>query len=322
MAPRRERNVKRNSKFVRAGGLLMSLAFLGGCFGNDGFTFERIGRSALGAAGADGSRDTVRFNQSESVVDSAVVLSREERYYLGRAVAAQILSRYPISKDEALNAYVRRVGAATATFSDQPIQFGGYHFIVLDTDEVNAMAAPSGHIFITRGLLEILPDEDALAGVLAHEITHVTRVHGVKAISKENLSKTLLALGALAGSLNCTEVLAQATAMLGAAAGDVSETLMSKGYDRELEYEADQGSVQVLSKSGYDPKAIEEVLDALERRGKGGGGWFSTHPDPDARRTALEGFLKKHPGLGDALVDAKARDIRRERMRRYVHAAG
>ena len=122
-------------------------------------------------------------------------ISEEEEYYIGRAVAALILSKYPVYENAALTRYVNLVGNAVAAYSDRPEIYAGYHFLVLDSDEVNALSAPSGFIFVTKGLLLRCQDEEMLGSILAHEIGHVTAKHGLKAIKKSRLTDAFAKLG-------------------------------------------------------------------------------------------------------------------------------
>ena len=105
-----------------------------------------------------------------------------EEFYLGRKVAAQVLGAYPkrLAQDSPITQYVTKVGATLALASRAPYPYRPYTFIVLDEKEVNAFAAPGGIIFITTGMISFLPNEDALAGVLGHEIGHVELRHGVR----------------------------------------------------------------------------------------------------------------------------------------------
>ncbi len=127
-------------------------------------------------------------NKAAKVVRSTFGdISEEEEYYIGRSVAALILSRYQPLANPGLSQYVNTLGQAVALSSDRPETFAGYHFQVLDTDEVNALAAPGGMIFLTKGLLKRCPDEETLAAILAHEIGHVAAKHGLQSIKKSRL---------------------------------------------------------------------------------------------------------------------------------------
>ena len=115
-------------------------------------------------------------------------------------MAATVLVTYKPFDREQANAYLNLLGQTVAQFSTKPETFGGYHFLLLDTDEVNAFAAPGGLILISRGMVRCCKSEDELVAVLAHEISHVDHQHGLKAIRKGRLTSALTTLGAAAGS--------------------------------------------------------------------------------------------------------------------------
>ncbi len=98
----------------------------------------------------------------DATSSAARPISEEEEYYVGRAVSAKILGSYQMSTDAYLTRYVNLIGKTVALNSDKPFTFGGYHFAVLDTDEINAFAAPGGTIFITRGMIRTTSNEDEL----------------------------------------------------------------------------------------------------------------------------------------------------------------
>jgi predicted Zn-dependent protease len=124
---------------------------------------------------------------SEALRSTFADITDEEEYYIGRSVAALILSYYPAYENEALTSYINTVGQAVVFSSARPEIYAGYHFLILDTDEVNAMAAPGGFIFISKGLLRRCANEEMLAAILAHEVGHVCAKHGLQSIKKSRL---------------------------------------------------------------------------------------------------------------------------------------
>ncbi|RMG41868.1 MAG: peptidase M48 [Candidatus Dadabacteria bacterium] len=281
--------------------------------GCGGFSFQAIGTALLQEVGVLPGKSV--FDSAKGLLNATRDLTREEEYYLGRAVSAHILTIYPLYEKPELTAYVNKVGLTVASESGLPETFGGYHFAVLDSDEINAMAAPGGFIFISRGILELMPDEDSLAAVLAHEVMHVAKKHGVAAISQDNMTRTLSALGTFAGSLNCSELIQQATTVFGGAVKDITDTLVTSGYSRTQEREADLGAVDILYRAGYDPYAMEVMLQLVEgQSGKSSGGWFDTHPPASERLKMVRNYLEKknipHISAG--------KDKRRERFLRHV----
>jgi predicted Zn-dependent protease len=244
-------------------------------------------------AGVLSEAGLVKKDDTQSIVKTSKALRKgfgeiteEEEYYIGRAVAAVILSRYPVYENNSLTKYVNTLGNAIIVHSDRPETYAGYHFLILDSDEINAMAAPSGFIFITKGLLKRCRDEEMLAAVLAHEIGHVYAKHGLKSIKKSRLVDTFKQAVDRYGS----KELAQLTGIFEEALGDIVDKLVERGYDRKYEYEADRLSVHYTVKTGYDPGGLSDFLGvmAAEAGGDSTGGWFKTHPSAKDRLKRVE----------------------------------
>jgi len=239
----------------------------------------------------------VKKDDAQSLVQISKVLrkgfgeiSEEEEYYIGRAVAAVILARYPVYRNDSLTQYVNTLGNAIALHSDRPEIFAGYHFLILDTHEINALAAPGGFIFITKGLVKQCRDEEMLAAVLAHEIGHVYAKHGLQSIKKSRLVDAFKLIGQEAVSRYGPKELAQLTEIFEKALGDIVERLIERGYDRKYEYEADRLSVRYAVQTGYNPGGLSDFLGALaaESGGDVSHGWFKTHPSAKDRLKRVE----------------------------------
>jgi predicted Zn-dependent protease len=217
-------------------------------------------------------------------------LDPSEEHFIGRSVAAQILAmpNYKVSDDEALTGYVNRVGHAIVETNDKVRRpFLDYRFAVLATEEVNAFACPGGLILVSKGLIAKTKSEDELAAVLAHEIAHVTLKHGVAAIQEANLAQALTYLGASAAQATMNqEDLDKLTNLFGGSVGDIVRTLVTSGYSRESEEQADALGRTFLATTGYDPNALTRVLHNMESEG-GHGGMFATHPAPQDRISSL-----------------------------------
>ncbi len=211
-------------------------------------------------------------------------ITPEQEYYIGRAVAANVLSTYPPYTNDGLNFYLNTLGQTLAQASDRPETFGGYHFLVLDSPEINAFAAPGGLILITRGMIRVCKTEDALAAVLAHEISHVVGKHGLKSIKNSRLTNAFAIMAGEAARSYGPAQLSQLTEAFGGSVTDITSTLMKSGYSRDLEREADKGAVTILQRVGYDPGALIVMLTEMKRQLKPGGMDFAkTHPDPKDR---------------------------------------
>jgi len=258
-------------------------------------------------------RDTI-VKTSEAVRSTFADLSEEEEYYIGRSVAAMILSKYPASKNDGAAQYINLVGNAVALYSDRPEIYAGWHFLILDTDEVNALAAPGGMVFVTKGLLRRCRDEEMLGMILAHEVGHVCARHGLQSIKKSRLVDAFRLIGQQAAQRYSPENLAQLTNIFENVLGDIAEQLIERGYDRKYEYEADRLAVKFGARTGFDPDGINRFLKTMvgDSSSVSGKGWFKTHPSPEDRMT---GLAKE---IGSLSAVPKIDPVRTERFRQFL----
>lgn len=256
-------------------------------------SFSSLGSSILGAAGVNvsGSQLSNFIDAGEKISAATRGLSNEQEYYLGRAVSATILQKYPLSRNAQANRYLNKVGKFLAAYSPRPETFTGYHFAIIDSNEINAVSAPSGFVFVTKGFIAQLNDEDSLASVLAHEIAHVSLGHGTAAISQANITSALTVLGKDAASYSGNSIAQELVGPLSDSVGDIVQTLLVKGYSRSQEYEADLLAAKILAKAGYQQGAMLTVLNTLKSNSAQGGGWTDTHPKPEKRIDELEDEL-------------------------------
>jgi beta-barrel assembly-enhancing protease len=306
--------LKVNSRKSRLAISLTLAMAAAGCSGSTGL--KSLSSSILGSTGLVSSSQVESvFSAVEKGSKAFSKISPQDEYHLGRAVAANIFDRYPPSKDTALINYVNKVGATLVAFSDRPEIYNGYHFMVLESPELNAVSAPGGFVFVTSGLIKRLPDEDSLAAVLAHEIGHEVLEHGMKAIADANAKAAALILGKEAVSTFGGSEAAQISGIFGDSISGAVETLLVKGYSRGQEYDADEYAAKLLARAGYNQKSIVAVLDAVESAQSGGasGGWLSTHPSAEDRKDELEGELAEpSPAL------AQGQTLRANRFRQFV----
>jgi predicted Zn-dependent protease len=227
---------------------------------------------------------------SAAIRNTFADITDEEEYYIGRAVSALVFATYPPYKNDALTQYVNYVGNAVVYSSDRPETYAGYHFVVLDTEEVNAMAGPGGFVFISRGLLKRCTDEEMLASILAHEVGHVCAKHGLQSIKKSRLIDAFKIIGTEAARKYGSEELVQLTTVFEGVLGDIVSTLIERGYDRKYEYEADKLAVKYSLKTGYNPEGIVDFLQTMvgDSSAVSGKGWFKTHPTPQDRIEKLK----------------------------------
>lgn len=249
-----------------------------------------LGTSVAVAHGGISSNEAASINRSTRAVTKTFKdITPRQEYYIGRSVAATVLSQYRPLPAAGLNQYVNLVGQSLAQFSTRPETFGGYHFLVLNSEDINAFAAPGGLILVTRGLLECCRTEDELAAVLAHEIGHVEKLHGLRAIKTGRLNSALTILAVEAGKNLGGEDLAEVTRAFDESINDITTTLMNSGYSRKLEYEADLAGIGILQRAGYQPGALVAMLENMQQRWDPSRHDFAaTHPPPSDRITQLQ----------------------------------
>lgn len=223
-------------------------------------------------------------------------ITPEQEYYIGRAVAATILYDYEIYNNAALTHYLNVIGQTLSRASDKPMTYGGYHFAVIDTDTINAFAAPGGLILVSRGLLRCCKTEDALAAVLSHEIGHVEHADGLKAIQQSRLTTALTVMAAEGAKNFGGRDLAELTAAFEGSVSDVVHTLVVSGYSRQQELSADRAAVTIMQRVGYDPAALISMLEEMKKRIQPGAHDFAqTHPDPSVRIAEIKTFVGVAP---------------------------
>jgi predicted Zn-dependent protease len=241
-------------------------------------------------------------------------LTPREEYYLGRAVAARILGQYRVLDDGDRTRYLNTLGQVLARSSSRPETFGGWHFLLLDSDEVNAFAAPGGFVFVTRGLYATCASEEQLAAVVAHEISHVTLRHGLGAIKNERLTEAFTIIGTTALKEYSRGDLQKLTTAFEGSINDIANQMIVSGYAQGQEYAADAEAARVAWRAGYDPEGLTGFLVALREKGKGAApkGFFSTHPPAGERLSRAEDSIRADRLAGD--TDA----VRAQRFAKYA----
>jgi predicted Zn-dependent protease len=270
-----------------------------------GFVGGRTGDVARAAVGG--------FIDSREIVEQMnTKFSPEQEYYLGRAVAANAIARYGLDPDEKRQDYVRLVGAAIVALSERlPATYGGYHFAVLDTDIANGISGPGGFVLVTRGAVERCRNEEELAGILAHELAHVSLRHGEQILRQggewQASFSTFARVAAAAAGAGETSFRNDMAKLFGDAVGDLSKKIAQDGYGRAAELEADREGTLILYDTGYDAAAIEEYMKAGPDRSQQ---TWETHPGADVRIAALEPVVKVYGGPFDGGVGREARTRR------------
>jgi predicted Zn-dependent protease len=203
-------------------------------------------------------------------VKSFSEVPEEKEIQIGRDLSAGLLGATPLVNDPAVQNYVNQLGRWMALQTERPDL--PWTFAVIDTDTVNAFAAPGGYVFVTRGLFLMLRNEAELAGVIGHEISHVLRRHHLVAIEKQMRASLATDVTGMLVDYDSEMV----DALVGA-----GMELYAKGLDREDEFEADRMGVVVAARSGYDAYGLPAMLMTLNARGENDQNlsfFFSTHP--------------------------------------------
>jgi predicted Zn-dependent protease len=270
-----------------------------------------VGAQVAGGLGIIDQNTANAITQSSQAIGKAAEeISPEQEYYIGRAVGANILSTYKIySARPALTAYLNKICNAIVINSPRPDIYNGYHVNILDSQEINAFATSGGHIFITRGLIDSAGSEDALAGVIAHEIAHIQLQHSIKAITNSRINRALMVTAVSAVGVAADMDVKELTDIFNQSVGEIVDTLLNKGYSREQEYEADGAALSLLAAAGYSPLGLIDMLRELEKtQGSRAGGFNKTHPSP-AERLDSAGKLAGNYRTPDT------RSFRRDRYR-------
>jgi predicted Zn-dependent protease len=206
------------------------------------------------------------------------IVSESQELAIGQHSHREIIEQFGVYDEKPeLNRLVERIGRDLASKSERPNL--PWTFTVLDSPMVNAMALPGGYIYITRGMLERINSEDELAGVLGHEIAHVTARHSAQQISKQQLAQFGMILGAVVAG---PEVLQQYGQLAQLGLG-----LLFQRYSRQHETEADLLGTGYMAEARYHPIGAERMLMTLQRLDKNPSGgidrYFMSHPDPAKR---------------------------------------
>jgi predicted Zn-dependent protease len=227
-----------------------------------------------------------------------VLLTQSQEIAIGKREDSNVRRQYGAYEDAALQEYVNQIGQQLAKASHRPeLQ---YRFLVVDSPDVNAFALPGGYIYITRGILSYLNSEAELAGVLGHELGHVTARHSVQQISAAtatNIGVNILGI-----------FVPETRGLLGGNVINILGTAMLSGYGRDHELEADRLGAEYLARTGYDPQAMIRVVGVLKnqelfdaevakaegRQPRAYHGLFASHPDNDTRLQQVVGEASRY----------------------------
>jgi len=260
-------------RILAAAFVMAVTAGLAACQQGGGFKIQNVDLGAI-AKGVGNLRD----------------VKEPEEIKIGDGMAETLLGASPLLDDAELQKYVNEIGMWVALQSERPNL--PWHFGVNSSDHINAFAAPGGYIIVTKGMMRQLRNEAELAGVLAHEVSHVTRKHHLNALKKTALADLLgEGLAATSDSKN-SELVRQL-------AGPTKE-LYARGLDKGDEFEADRVGVVLAARAGYDPYGLPAVLTTLATADPNDNFLsllYKTHPLPQVRLDKLAPGLATLDGI-------------------------
>lgn len=276
-------------KFISVSmGILFSLMFCS-C-STMGFVTDILQISSMIAGAQDNKAASSILEAGANISKAAESITPENEYYIGRSVAASILSNYSIFESPEKELYLNRICRVITEKSSRPELYNGYHVKILDTDEINALTTSGGHIFVTKGLINCAKSEDSLAGVIAHEVAHIQLEHSIKAIKASRWTKagtTSLNAAINIASDNDAEKMDDIT-------GDIISSMINSGYSHSQEFDADKAALFLMNEAGYNPSSMIDFLEELKLKEKGSFSGFSkTHPSASSRISKAKKELSK-----------------------------
>jgi len=232
---------------------------------------------------------------------------------LGRQAAAEAEQQFPLLRDAEVTAYVESIGQRLVASIPPEFQHPEfrYYFKVINARDINAFALPGGPMYVNRGMIEAARTEGEMAGVMAHEMSHVALRHGTAQATKAQK----YALGAgVAGILG--------TILGGPGLGQVAQApfgIYFLKYSREYETEADLLGARIMANAGYDPRELANMFRTIEAQGGGGGGFLSDHPSP-ANRYARINQEAQYLRVRNPIRDSREFSAVQARLRGYPRA--
>lgn len=217
------------------------------------------------------------------------VLSRDQEVAMGMEAGPQLTASYGGEvPDQVLRDYVTRIGLKVATGVEKDYKNIPWKFTLLNSDVINAFALPGGQVFMSRALMERMTNEAQLAGVLGHEIGHVTAEHIDQRIGRDYALQIGAAVGGAVAGADYGQMVSQVITQGGGA--------FALKFGRDEESQADSLGMRYMTRAGYNPQGQLQVMQILKQASKGGGGgpeWLSTHPAPQTRIDRIKDIIKK-----------------------------
>jgi Zn-dependent protease with chaperone function len=254
--------------------------------------------------------------------------SVQQDVQLGQEAAQQVYQQMPILRDNVIDEYVESVGRRLVAAIPGEYQQPGfrYSFDVVDARDINAFALPGGPMFVNRGMIEAARTEGEMAGVMAHEISHVALRHATAQATETQKFQIGSVLGQIAGAV--------IGGVPGAVIGTASQIGFGAGalkYSRKYETQSDILGAQIMARAGYDPRDLANMFRTIERQGGGSGGpeWLSSHPNPGNRYERINQeatLLRVAPGSGNSRgfqqAQARLRGFPRARTMEEIARSG
>lgn len=233
---------------------------------------------------------------------------------LGRQAAQEAESQFPLLRDEQVRSYVENVGRRLVNSIPSQYQHSEfqYYFKVVNARDINAFALPGGPMYVNRGMIEAARTEGEMAGVMAHEISHVALRHGTAQATKGQKYGLLAGIAGIAGTI-----------LAGPGVGQLAQAPFAVyllKFSREYETEADVLGAQIMARAGYDPRDLANMFRTIEQQGGGGGGFLSDHPSPSDRYARINREAQYLRVNSNANRDSRDFARIQERLRGYQQA--
>jgi hypothetical protein len=233
---------------------------------------------------------------------------------LGRQAAAEAEQQFPLLRDAEVNAYVERVGQRLVASIPPEFQHPEFHyyFKVINARDINAFALPGGPMYVNRGMIEAARNEGEMAGVMAHELSHVALRHGTAQATKAQKYQVGAGIAGILGTI-----------LGGPGLGEAAQApfvLSFLRFSREYETEADLLGARIMADAGYNPRDLANMFRTIEAQGGGsGGGFLSDHPSPENRYERINQEAQ-YLRVTDTNRDSREFLAVKERLRGYPRA--
>ena len=240
--------------------------------------------------------------------------SPQDDVKLGRQAAQEAEGQFPLLRDETVRSYVENVGRRLVSSIPSEFQHPEfqYYFKVVNARDINAFALPGGPMYVNRGMIEAARTEGEMAGVMAHEISHVALRHGTAQATKGQKYGVLAGIAGIAGTI-----------FGGPGVGQLAQAPFAVyllKFSREYETEADVLGAQIMARAGYDPRDLANMFRTIEQQGGGGGGFLSDHPSPTDRYARINREAQLLRVNASARNDSRDFARIQERLRGYQRA--